>query len=79
MRDAEIQAALEINESFAAPDQFAEVVARDDLACALDEAREDLRRLRLQADEDALATELEGGGVKFVKAEAEFRGQGMLL
>jgi hypothetical protein len=79
LRDAEIQAAIKIDKSFAAPDELAEVVARDDLAGALDEAREDLSRLRLQADEDAFAAELEGGRVKFVKAEAEFRGQRMLL
>lgn len=70
LADAEIQAALEVDESVVAPDRAAELLARYEAAGALEQDRESLRGLTLQSDGSAVPRELEQVGIEFKQAEA---------
>ncbi len=51
------------------PELAGDFVAGEELAGAVQEQTEDLKRLRVEAEADALAAELAGGGIGFECAE----------
>lgn len=71
LSNTKVQPAIEIDERFGAPNCFAQFLSGHCLTGASNEARKHLRRLRLQADENALTSEFFCGEVKFKKAESK--------
>jgi hypothetical protein len=69
-----IQAMIEIDEGIGRPDCFAQVVARDDLTCVLQERGQDLKRLFLQPDASPILAQLSGGQVRLKNAKSQKRG-----
>ena len=65
---------IEIDEGIGRPDCFAQVVARDDLTCVLQERGEDLKRLFLQPDASPVLAQLSSGQVGFKNAKSQKRG-----
>ena len=65
---------IEINDGIGRPDRFAQVVARDDLTCVLQERGEDLKRLFLQPDASPVLAQFSGGQVRFKNAKSQKRG-----
>jgi hypothetical protein len=70
VRDAEVEAALEIDERAVIPDPLAERVARHDLAGLLQQHRQHACRLRLEPDGPTLAGERQARGVELEAAES---------
>jgi hypothetical protein len=77
--DAEVQAAIELDEGGAAPDVAAKVVPAHDLTGPNHEEREDLQGLSGEMDEAALETQLTGLGVELERTEPQSRHRGAIL
>ena len=71
LSNAKVQPAIEIDECFGTPNCFTQFLSGHCLTSMPKEAREHLRRLRLQADENALTPEFFYGEVEFKKAESK--------
>jgi hypothetical protein len=71
LSNAKVQPAIEIDERFGVPNCFMQFLSGHCLTGVQKEAREHLRRLRLQADEDTLTSEFFCGEVEFKKAESK--------
>ena len=69
--DDRVQAVVEVDECFAAPDVAPQFLARDDVPRMLDERQERLKRLLLEALFDAAALELAGAGIQLERAETK--------
>ena len=76
LRDAEIEAAIEIDECPGSPDGLPQLFAADDGAGARDEGAEDSGRLRLQAHHRAVSAQLARRGVELEDAESHARCRG---
>jgi hypothetical protein len=74
LRDAEVQAALEIHECFIAPNSVPQVVPRHDLIGTLDETRKHLSGLRLETEEHAFTAQLKVSDVKFEQTKSKSSG-----
>ena len=61
---------VEINEGTLGPQQLAEIVASDNLATALEQKPQHLKRLILQFDADAISAEFAGLKICFEDAES---------
>src|SRR5262249_8484865 len=77
--DAEVEAAIEVDERLVLPDGLPELLARDRSSRVLDQRPQHLRGLRLQLDGAAVTRQLEAVGIECKDAETSDRGDGDLL